>query len=80
MELSQISYPILDTRISVRPFVCLFVPVSSSGDPPCILKQGGLKRYGQILTSSNGKTKIIAFYRRKKKFFFNRPGVAGAVL
>ena len=43
------SNPKIDTRISV----C----VSRSGDPPWILKRGGLERSGRRLISSISKTK-----------------------
>ena len=39
---------------------------SSSGDPPWILKGGGLESAGQILIFSNGKEKNIFFSEKKK--------------
>ena len=49
-------------------------PVSRSGDPTWILKQGGLESCGQRLISSIGKTKGIAlfyffFFLRQKNIF-----------
>ena len=54
-----------DFRPSVR-------PLSRSGDPPCILKRGGLESSGRILISSNGKTKRIAFFFLGGKQIFSK--------
>ena len=59
--------PIFDTGIYVCPYssVC-----KAQTAPPWILKQVGLESSGQIIISSNGKTKRIATTTKNCNFFF----------
>ena len=59
------SNPISDARILV------FLAPSHSYYPPWNLKLGGLESSGPRLISSIGKTKRIAFFLAKKKYFQN---------
>ena len=81
-EVKKPGNPILERRSTVLLLLCM----SRSGDPPWILKRGGLESSGRRLISLIGKTKRIAFFFfsakkknlfkkisifLKKKFFFN---------
>ena len=54
-------YPILDTRISVRPDFS--VRHAHATPPPWILKRGGLESFGLRLISSNGQNTHIRAYK-----------------
>ena len=61
-------YPILDTRISVCLFVRSFIchPMSSSGDPPWIMKRAGLESSGP---PNIGKLSDYHFFLLAKIYF-----------